>query len=379
MFVKKGLLIAAMFVAFGVITFCATDCRAQMMVGGYRETSKTDEYVVNAANFAVETQSAKDASLKLISVEKAERQIVAGSNYRMCLAVDSNGKPQQATAIVYVNLKNEYSLSNWTDGNCSASTAKQTAQSETVESSEAETVNYKGELQVGKTDSVILYLGEESGDYAAFCFANKSTVGRKVLAACKNRGQCEFTGEVDFGSSCKVKGLQASLSASAKIVKINSVKTVARRKAAMVKTSITAPAPDAIVKNLYAAQSSEKDAPFFQNTNRAAVDKYFAKDFADLIWKDAPTADGIGTINFDPLYNAQDSKITNFKIAAPEYDAISGIAVVLVSFKNFGKADSVRFQLEQDAAKTWKIIDIVYQNGDMLKGILYSSQNGANN
>jgi hypothetical protein len=37
-----------------------------------------------------------------------------------------------------------------------------------------------GELQVGKAESVILYLGEESGDYAAYCFANDSEAGRAI-------------------------------------------------------------------------------------------------------------------------------------------------------------------------------------------------------
>ncbi len=35
-----------------------------------------------------------------------------------------------------------------------------------------------GELQVGKTESVILYVGEESGDCAAYCFANDSDAVR---------------------------------------------------------------------------------------------------------------------------------------------------------------------------------------------------------
>ena len=86
-----------------------------------------------------------------------------------------------------------------------------------------ESVTYSGELQVGKTNSVILYVGMESGDYAAFCFKNSSKVGRAILAKCKNREQCQFTGEVVDGP-CKVPGLEASLSASGRIVSIKSVK-----------------------------------------------------------------------------------------------------------------------------------------------------------
>lgn len=138
----------------------------------------------------------------------------------------------------------------------------------------------------------------------------------------------------------------------------------------------TAPAaatntPDALVRSLYDAQKADR-GPFFQTKSRALVDKYFTKDFADLIWKDAVGSKGeVGAIDFDPLFNAQDMKITAFVIGKPEYDkAGSGIATVTVSFRNFGKPDNVRFLLEQDAAKNWKITDIRYKSGDMLKGML---------
>ena len=88
---------------------------------------------------------------------------------------------------------------------------------------EAQTI--RGELQVGKTESVILYLGGESGDYAGYCFANDSEAGRAILAACKDREQCEFSGDIDFEGGCKVPGLEADLSASGKILKVNSVKS----------------------------------------------------------------------------------------------------------------------------------------------------------
>lgn len=91
-----------------------------------------------------------------------------------------------------------------------------------------ETQTWAGELQVGKTESVILYVGAESGDYAAFCFKNRSKVGRAILAACKNREQCQFRGEVVDGN-CKVPGLEASLSASSRILSIKSVKRLPAR------------------------------------------------------------------------------------------------------------------------------------------------------
>ena len=88
----------------------------------------------------------------------------------------------------------------------------------------------QGELQVGKSESVILYVGKETGDYAGYCFTNDSEGGRAILAACKDKEQCEVIGKIDYDSGCKVPGLEADLSASGKIVKVASVKSVGRNK-----------------------------------------------------------------------------------------------------------------------------------------------------
>ena len=136
-------------------------------------------------------------------------------------------------------------------------------------------------------------------------------------------------------------------------------------------------APDALVSSLYAAQKAKR-SPFFQTKSRALVDKYFSKDLADLIWKDAVTSQKsgeVGAIDGDPLFNAQDMKITAFVIGKPEYDkAASDKATVAVTFRNFGKPDKVSFLLQQDAAKNWKIADIRYKDGTSLKGILTDAQ-----
>lgn len=97
------------------------------------------------------------------------------------------------------------------------------------EASAPEGDTIQGELQTGKTDSVILYVGEETGDYAAYCFKNDSEAGKAILAKCKNGELCEVAGTTD-GESCKVPGLEADLSASFKITKVYSVKSLGRRK-----------------------------------------------------------------------------------------------------------------------------------------------------
>src|SRR5262245_31175601 len=48
--------------------------------------------------------------------------------------------------------------------------------------------------------------------------------------------------------------------------------------------------PDALVKDLYTAHKSRRTDPFSQTKDRARLDKYFAKDLADLLWKDAKTS-----------------------------------------------------------------------------------------
>jgi hypothetical protein len=99
-----------------------------------------------------------------------------------------------------------------------------------VVANQPETVTYKGKLEIGKTESAIIYLGSESGDLAAFCFTNKSAVGRAILSKCKVGKQCEFTGRVDWNKSCSIKQFYPAgtdmpgLSASGKIISIKSVR-----------------------------------------------------------------------------------------------------------------------------------------------------------
>lgn len=145
--------------------------------------------------------------------------------------------------------------------------------------------------------------------------------------------------------------------------------------------------PDAIVKDLYAAHKAES-GPFFQTKSRALVDKYFTKEFADLIWKDAVAAQGeVGAIGFDPLYNAQDTEITGFKIGKPIYgEGNLDVADVPVTFKNMGQDETILFRLERNSQKIWRIGDIHYPSNpasssslkDMLVSALKASKGHSN-
>jgi hypothetical protein len=126
-------------------------------------------------------------------------------------------------------------------------------------------------------------------------------------------------------------------------------------------------APDALVKDLY-EQHDKKNSPFFQTKNRALVDKYFEKSLADLIWKDASNSSGeVGAIDGDPLYNAQDMEIKNFSIGQPKIE--NGKAQVVASFENFGKKQTITYELVQKDSG-WKIEDINYGGGSTLRGWL---------
>ncbi|MGI8788721.1 MAG: DUF3828 domain-containing protein [Pyrinomonadaceae bacterium] len=134
-------------------------------------------------------------------------------------------------------------------------------------------------------------------------------------------------------------------------------------------------APDALVRDLYDQQKKDK-GPFFQTKNRALVDKYFDKNLADLIWKDAKEANGeVGALDADPLYNAQDTDIKKFSIGQAK---ITGErAEVPVTFENFGEKKSFIFMLVQQNSD-WKISDIKYGGGSTLTGIFKDNAQNTN-
>lgn len=128
-------------------------------------------------------------------------------------------------------------------------------------------------------------------------------------------------------------------------------------------------APEQVVKNLYAARKSPKTDPFFQNKNRALLDKFFTRQLADLIWKDAISVKPgeSGNLDYDPLYYAQDTDIKNFVIAKADENN-----VVKVTFKNYDKDEQILFTLvkENAASKVWKIDTIMYSDAEDLGSIL---------
>ena len=117
-------------IAFGIgflvfVSGIATANAQPGRTGGYKDISNSDEAVQTAAEFAVSTQAERTGKeMSLVEVVKAERQVVAGSNYRMCLQVTSEGGEGQDSVtiavqvVVYVDLKGNRKLSSWAISEC---------------------------------------------------------------------------------------------------------------------------------------------------------------------------------------------------------------------------------------------------------------------
>lgn len=109
------IMITALNNATGVLSGAAT--QQGPIVGGYAETSNTDPEAVAAARFAIKTERQKlHARLTLLSIKRAEVQVVAGLNYRLCMRVKVKSKTGNVKVVVYKNLKQQYSLTSWTKG-----------------------------------------------------------------------------------------------------------------------------------------------------------------------------------------------------------------------------------------------------------------------
>ena len=124
--------------------------------------------------------------------------------------------------------------------------------------------------------------------------------------------------------------------------------------------------PDRVVRELYRVHNDGKGG-VFEARGKKYIYKFFDQKLADLIWKNiSDTPEGeVGNLDFDPLYNAQDTKITNFLIGKPVMTGDE--ATVLVTFRNFGQRTSIKFAMINGKAG-WQIKNITYGNdSDLIK------------
>ncbi|HNQ15414.1 MAG TPA: cystatin domain-containing protein [Pyrinomonadaceae bacterium] len=116
-------LTVAMIVALGAVSVCnAQDDDDE--AGGYVTARVNDANVVAAANFAVrERGRTSGTAVRLVRINSAKQQVVAGMNYELCMQVGvKSGQNQESvyfvTAVVYQDLKKVFSLTSWARENC---------------------------------------------------------------------------------------------------------------------------------------------------------------------------------------------------------------------------------------------------------------------
>jgi Cystatin domain len=117
---RGAIILIALSVVFGSVVVGVAQ-----RVGGYKEVAKDSPEVEEAAEFAVKAQGQKqEMTYKLVAIEHAESQTVAGVNYRLCLKVgyhkedDDVDTTEFVRTVVYRNLQKEYSLTSWAQENC---------------------------------------------------------------------------------------------------------------------------------------------------------------------------------------------------------------------------------------------------------------------
>lgn len=124
--------------------------------------------------------------------------------------------------------------------------------------------------------------------------------------------------------------------------------------------------PDGVVRELYRVHNDGK-GHVFEAKGKKHLYKFFDQKLADLIWKNiSETPEGeVGNLDFDPLYNAQDTKITNFLIGKP---VVTGDeSTVVVSFRNFGQRTTIKFEMIK-GKDGWQIRNVVYGgDSDLIK------------
>ena len=120
--------------------------------------------------------------------------------------------------------------------------------------------------------------------------------------------------------------------------------------------------PGAFIRDLYKAHNSGK-GPFFQNEDKPLIGRWFDRRLTELIWRDAVAADGeAGLIDFDPLYNSQDTEgIKNVRMTVPE--RTSQEAMVVVTYQQGRDTMTIEFHLTR-LQKGWRVSNIVYPDSD---------------
>ena len=120
-----------------------------------------------------------------------------------------------------------------------------------------------------------------------------------------------------------------------------------------------------LVSELYQTEKNGK-SPFGVKVPRTRIAHFFSKELTALIVKDGELSkrnNEPGVLDFAPLYGAQDIDIKNLTVSKAA--KTKGGTTVTVSFTNFGKKQTLGFDLVQEDG-AWKVSDIHYADGSAL-------------
>ena len=125
---------------------------------------------------------------------------------------------------------------------------------------------------------------------------------------------------------------------------------------------------DSVVRELYRVHNDGRGG-VFEAKGKKYIYRFFDQKLADLIWKDiTQTPEGdVGNLDFDPLFNAQDTRITNFQISRAVVEGDE--STVVVNFRNFGQRTRIKFEMH-NGKDGWRIKNIIYGEKSDLVTIL---------
>jgi hypothetical protein len=124
------------------------------------------------------------------------------------------------------------------------------------------------------------------------------------------------------------------------------------------------PDPKNFVQEIYNRYLG-KNSPGLDLSTREALELYFTPSLTDLIDKDSKEAEKLQEaplLNGDPFVDAQDWEIADPVVTIQ--DSSADRATATASFKNFGKAMTVRLAL-QLTPKGWRVDDVFWSEGNL--------------
>jgi hypothetical protein len=129
------------------------------------------------------------------------------------------------------------------------------------------------------------------------------------------------------------------------------------------------PTPSTLVAELYRRHDAGTGP--FQDPSRAG--SFFVPALAAGIRRDAQSPAGqVGRLDFDPLHDAQDFAVHDFRLADEDAPGGSDRARVRAAYRDGDHAVEVVFELSRREPEGWRIEDIRYGRGRSLSELLRS-------